>query len=475
LSDATIDEADERDARCETPSCFALIVAWSRDEPWRIGEALLLPRAERLHFGRGAQLGPFKTELARCRPNGVSRVEPLGTSAISRQQLEFRVRDAERCRVQNVGRCPLLHNGLEVSEAVLGNGDLLQLGRQLLFVCRARFEVASSAPSAHPSFPFGWADAHGLVGESPSMWRLRRQIAFAAARHGHVLVHGASGVGKELVARALHESSSRKAALLVSRSAATLPEALIDAELFGNARNYPNPGMAERPGLIGAADGSSLFLDEIGELPQSAQAHLLRALDNGEYQRLGESHTRLSSFRLLAATNRSPEELKHDFRARFALRIEVPALSQRPEDIPLLIRHALRRAALRHDELALGMFPDRDPSHEPVLPLPWVRDWMSGKYPGNIRELESNLWRAIESAEVGPAPARETASERPGPVQPETLTPQRIQTVLDQHFGIVDHAFRALGLSSRFVLLRLIKKHGLTLNRTGARGAQGLK
>ena len=114
---------------------------------------------------------------------------------------------------------------------------------------------------------------------------------------------GETGTGKELAARAVHRFSTRADRPLVARNAATMPAGLIDAELFGNARNYPNPGMAERPGLVGQADGGFLFLDEIGELPSELQAHLLRVLDaGGEYQRLGESRVRRSDFRLLAAT-----------------------------------------------------------------------------------------------------------------------------------------------------------------------------
>src|SRR6185295_18995653 len=113
-----------------------------------------------------------------------------------------------------------------------------------------------------------------------------------------------------LVARALHSRSGMSK--LTSRNAATLPEALVEAELFGNLKNYPNPGMPERPGLIGAADGGCLFLDEFAELPQPAQAHLLRALDQGEYQRLGDATVRHARFRLIAATNRPESALRRD-------------------------------------------------------------------------------------------------------------------------------------------------------------------
>ena len=127
---------------------------------------------------------------------------------------------------------------------------------------------------------------------------------------------------------------------------ATLPAGLIDAELFGNVANYPNAGMAERPGLIGEADGSTLFLDEIGELPDALQTHLLRVLDDGgEYQRLGDARRRHADLRLIAATNRPVRQLKHDLAARLRLRVHLPGLNERPEDVPLLARFLLQRAA----------------------------------------------------------------------------------------------------------------------------------
>src|SRR5581483_3361135 len=137
------------------------------------------------------------------------------------------------------------------------------------------------------------------------------------------------------VARAVHDSSTRADKPLVARNAATFPEGLVDAELFGHARNYPNAGMPERPGILGQAAGGTVFLDEISELPVALQTHLLRVLDRGEYQRLGDSASRVADVRFIAATNR-PEGLRPDLAARFKLRIPLPTLAQRAEDIPLI-------------------------------------------------------------------------------------------------------------------------------------------
>src|SRR5262249_51707936 len=206
------------------------------------------------------------------------------------------------------------------SPCLVGPGDTLELGRQMVFLCVRRPAWITGAPPAE-EHSFGDADAHGIVGESPVIWQLRERIAFVGPRSGHALIHGESGTGKELVARALHACSLRTGRPLVARNAATIPEGLVDAELFGNVRNYPNAGMPGRPGLIGEADGGTLFLDELAELPVSLHAHLLRVLDGGEYTRLGEARPRRSDFRLIGATNRPESALKHDVLARLTFRI----------------------------------------------------------------------------------------------------------------------------------------------------------
>ena len=172
-------------------------------------------------------------------------------------------------------------------------------------------------------------------------------MAFAAQAASHVLITGASGVGKELAARAVHALSARADGPWVSRNAATLPDGLADAEFFGNAANYPNPGMPERPGLVGEAAGGTLFLDEIGELSEPLQAKLLRVADAGEYQRLGEATPRHADFVLVGATNRDPSSLKHDLAARFPVRLHVPGLAERREDIPLIAEALLQRAVAK--------------------------------------------------------------------------------------------------------------------------------
>jgi DNA-binding NtrC family response regulator len=356
---------------------------------------------------------------------------------------------------------------------VAAPGDVLELGSQLVLLVVAR---ARATPRARtPLFPFGAVDAHGIVGESPAAWALRDAIAFVGPRDGHVLVHGASGTGKELVARALHATSSRAGGPLVARNAATFPESLIDAELFGNVRNYPNTGSPERPGLIGEADRGTLFLDEFAELPTAMQAHLLRVLDSGEYQRLGDARVRRSSFRLVAATNRPLAALKHDLMARLTHRIDVPDLGSRREDVPLVARHLLRRIG-EEDPDAGARWLDAD--GQPRFGVSFVRAIVEHDFTTNVRELEAMLWRALRASRgdrleaaaedvaasrVAPAAGPDTATTREDPAGDPTAV--RIQACLDENNGALEATWRALGLPSRHALARLVKKHGLEVRR----------
>ncbi|MEM6996383.1 MAG: sigma 54-interacting transcriptional regulator, partial [Myxococcota bacterium] len=315
---------------------------------------------------------------------------------------------------------------------------------------------------------FGAPDEFGVVGESWAAWRLRDAVAFTAARGGHVLITGQSGSGKELVARAIHALSARRDRELVARNAATLPESLVDAELFGNAAGYPNAGMQERPGLVGRADGSTLFLDEIGELPVGLQAHLLRVLDgDGEYHRLGSAETLRCDLRLVAATNRDPDELKHDLLARLRLRVAVPSLSERREDVPLIVRHLLRQTAERDETLRQRFFDETPEGPVVRLSAALMVALTSLPYRLAVRELDSWLWRALSASRgdrLELPEGLEAAAQGPqtsAAVRPDDLGPDEIQAALQLHDGVQERAWRHLGLKNRYALIRLINKHGL--------------
>jgi two-component system nitrogen regulation response regulator GlnG/two-component system response regulator HydG len=471
----------------------ALVIAWCRDAPGRVGEVTFFDAGPQI-LGRGGtpleETAPARVHFSRQRPDEMVRGRSLRSQRISREQLRIEPdRDFRRLQVEAIGRCPLLVNGRAASSADVGAGDTLQLQNELVLLVTERPRgLLSTSSLKYPEFPFARADPFGIVGESPAAWKLRESIRFAASVDEHALVRGESGTGKELAVRAIHALSARSGRPLVARNAATVPEGIIDAELFGNLKNYPNPGVPERAGLIGEADGSTLFLDEIGELPIQLQAHLLRVLDHGgEYQRLGDPKTRRADLRLIAATNRPYAALKHDLAARLTLRLEVPPLAARREDIPLVALHLLREVAAQNGELAERFFDvrlggERAPRFDPNLVEALVRH----AYTTHTRELRSLLWCALTESsgdhlELTPGVARTLGQNDAAPVrlsplpivrveasgssgtEPpralyETATREEIEAALAKHRGNVTSAAEELGFKNRYVLYRLMKK-----------------
>lgn len=456
---------------------LALVVVWNADNPERSGEVFLLPsRGGPFVLGRSITDTDEAVALepVRQRPGINQPAGALSNPALSRRQLRLRpARDG--LLVDNIGRCSLAVNGRLVQESVTARpDDLLLLQSTLLLRVELRCQVLPETPS----FPrrlwpaFGKVDALGLVGESPAMWQLREQIGFLASRRPHVLILGESGTGKELAAQAIHALSSRGSRPLISRNAANIPEGLVSAELFGSARNYPNAGMEARPGLIGEADGSSLFLDEIGEVSEEVQAHLLRVLDGGEYTRLGESRSRTADLRLITATNRPPRTLKHDMLARLILRLRMPSLNERLSDVPLLLLHLLHRET--RDDPALKR-KICDASGTPRISSQLILALVGHRYTTHVRELMQLMWSSCASSDgrlklTGSVrdelASTGTSTDAPATaVKPEALSPAHVQAVLDKHGGSKEEARKELGLANRWQLYRFIKKHGLTVNK----------
>ena len=471
MNDATADWQPARGERADDALLPALVLVGYPEDPRRLGEVALVPADGEWILGRQGTLDFAEQRPCELRPRG-----PLADPQLSRHQMRL-VRRGERLDVENLGRRPLSLGGRPISSASLTPGDLLQIAdRVLLWVTQRPARLGGQAPPKHR---LGQEDAQGIVGESPAIWQLRERLSFLARRDQHVLVTGESGTGKELVARALHALSSRAGAPYVSRSAATIPESLADAELFGNLAGYPNPGTPARPGLVGEADRGVLFLDEIGELPVEQQARLLRVMDTGEHSRLGEARARRADLRLIAATNRDPSELKHDLLARFPIRLHVPPLRERREDIPLLAAHLLRHLAREDTEIAERFFTDKTAASSPRMTLVLLRHLVAHPYQANIRELHALLWQSITAADgdtldvpsAGFLPAASPAPQAPaapsGPVDPLLLDPKTIQEALDRHAGRQDPVWRELGLASRHVLARLVKKHGLKVRGKG--------
>ncbi len=228
----------------------------------------------------------------------------------------------------------------------------------------------------------------GLIGDSAPMRELAQLIRLVAPRNSTVLIEGETGTGKEVVASAIHRLSSRSTKPLVVLNCAAIPETLLEAELFGHARGAFTGAVTGRTGRIEAAHGGTLFLDEIGELPLAAQAKLLRFLECGEIQRVGDNEVTRLDVRIIAATHRDLEQRVVDGAFRLDLYhrlavfpIEVPALRERLEDLPALAEHLLVR---------LGSDAPRKWLSAAAL------DALTGfNWPGNVRELAHVLERAV--------------------------------------------------------------------------------
>jgi two-component system nitrogen regulation response regulator GlnG/two-component system response regulator HydG len=435
---------------------LALAIAWSHAEPERVGEVARVPTGAAWIVGRGD--GERVLRFGAERPGGGER-RPIGGRGISREHLSITAREGPTATVELLGKAPLVVGGARATRAPLRIGDVITIENQLVLLAIERVPGSPWAKAPAPGFRFGWPDRSGMVGESLLAWTLRDEVARLARRPGHVMITGETGVGKESIARAVHDASTRAKGPFVSRSAATLPPGLVDAELFGTARNYPNTGVPERPGLIGEADGGTLFLDEIGEMPLEVQAHLLRLLDGGEYHRLGEARTRQADVRVIAATNRDAELLKHDLLARFTSRVHVGPLRDRREDIPLIVASILREARgtdATLERLFEGDFPRIDPALIEAL--------TRHPHPGNVRELQRLLWVAADGSpgdHVQLVPAIATALEGRTRGEGEPPGEVEVRQALDRCSGNVSRAAVELGLKNRDALYRLMKRHGI--------------
>ncbi|TNI17481.1 nitric oxide reductase transcriptional regulator NorR [Aeromonas dhakensis] len=251
--------------------------------------------------------------------------------------------------------------------------------------------------SSEPLVP-GTRPGPEMIGQSPAMARLRHEIEVVASSELNVLILGETGVGKELIAKAVHRGSQRAKAPLVYLNCAALPESVAESELFGHVKGAFTGAIHNRAGKFELADQGTLFLDEIGELSLPLQAKLLRVLQYGDLQRIGDDTPLKVNVRILAATNRDLKQavVEGQFRADLYHRLSVfpihaPALRERPGDIPLLAGYFCERC-----RLSLGL--ERLRIQPQALQLLERHDW-----PGNVRELEHAIHRAavLARAEQG--------------------------------------------------------------------------
>ena len=232
-----------------------------------------------------------------------------------------------------------------------------------------------------------------LIGDSAPMREVRRQIAAVAATDAGVLILGESGTGKELAARAIHRSSPRAGGPFVELNCAAIPRELAETELFGHVRGAFSGATRDRIGRFEAAEGGTLFLDEVGELPPELQAKLLRVLQEGTYERVGDVRTRRTDVRIVAATNRNllvevdAGRFRQDLYYRLAIfPVSLPPLRERRDDLPALVDHLLSRICRRLHRPPLSLTGDQ------------LRELACRRWPGNVRELLNLLERAVISA-----------------------------------------------------------------------------
>src|SRR6516165_6425534 len=234
------------------------------------------------------------------------------------------------------------------------------------------------------------AEFEGIVGQSAALRQVLEQVETVAATDSTVLLLGETGTGKELIARALHLRSHRKARPLVKLNCAAIPSGLLESELFGHERGAFTGAITQKMGRLELADRGTLFLDEVGDIPLELQPKLLRVLQEREFERLGSTRTTKVDVRLVAATHRDLETMmaENQFRSDLYYRlnvfpIEIPPLRQRSEDIPLLVGHFVQHFARR-----MGKQID-------TIPPGALRKLMRWHWPGNVRELENTVERAV--------------------------------------------------------------------------------
>jgi len=315
----------------------------------------------------------------------------------------------------------------------------------------------------------GFLAATDIIGDGPSMAKLKTTIRVIAPTRTTVLIQGESGTGKELVARAIHDASPRRTQRFVAINCAAIPATLLESELFGHVKGAFTDAVRDKPGLFEDADGGTLFLDEVGELPMPLQAKLLRALQESEIRRIGDSASIKIDVRLIAATLRDLTEevaegrFREDLYYRLnVLPVPVPALRDRTEDIPQLVRFFVARHAARHHRNVLVS----DGAIDALARQPW---------PGNVRELENVIERALVLSD-GPAIDLEflttVMNVRPGASQADdqelsikkatrSLEQELIRRALEVTQGNRTNAAKLLEISHRALLYKM-KEYGIS-------------
>ena len=384
----------------------------------------------------------------------------LSDRAVSRLHAELEPRD-DGLWVRDLGsRNGTFVEGIRVIAANVPNGAKLQLGRTEIAI---RYGEQPSPVELWPSAQFG-----GLVGASVAMRELFAKLSRIAQSSASVLIEGETGTGKELAAKALHDASPRASGPFVVIDCGALPETLLEAELFGHAKGAFTGAVTARPGAIEEAEGGTVFLDEIGELPLTMQPKLLRVLESRTIRRIGETQHRAVDVRFISATHRDLRTLANNraFREDLYFRLAVlpltlPPLRERPGDIPLLVDHLLSG-----DDAGV-VSPDL------------LRDLASRPWFGNVRELRNFLERATtlgapEALSLAASDAAKPDAEEWRPKLPQHWLELPLRDLREQVGARVDQEYLARLLErceqnvaqaatvagvNRTYLYRLLAKH----------------
>jgi len=307
-----------------------------------------------------------------------------------------------------------------------------------------------------------------LIGESPALQQVKAIGLKVAPSRAAVLILGESGTGKEVLARSIHLASPRKAGPFVTVNCAALPESLIESELFGHERGAFTGATDRKPGRFELAQGGTLFLDEVGEIPLHVQVKLLNVLQSGRFERVGGTTTVSSDARIIAATNRDLQQQVSEgtFRADLFYRLNVvpmtmPPLRERRDDIPLLARHFLARYSDLSGKGTLSLEPDV------------VAHLLEQPFPGNVRELENWIERAVVLADgdrltrddfpaqlyaaAPPTPDDATSTSMGLDEQVASLERSLITAAYQQHNGNQSAAARQLKISERSIRYKMKK------------------
>jgi DNA-binding NtrC family response regulator len=312
------------------------------------------------------------------------------------------------------------------------------------------------------------AGFEGIIGTSRVMQQVVQTARQVAMSDIPVLILGENGSGKELIARGIHNNSRRRKERLVILNCAGLAESILEDELFGHERGAFTNAISAREGRFEHADGGTIFLDEIGDMPAPMQAKLLRVLENGEVVRLGSNEARKVDVRVISATNRKLEEMvaeKH-FREDLYFRIkgitiQIPPLRERREDIPLLIHYFIQSASEKYKKPIESIEPDA----QQVL--------MSYSWPGNVRQLANTINTMVVLSDGSkltvnslPPDLRPEGAVSPGGmdnlagIRLEQIEKEAISNTLKMTNGNREHAAKLLGIGER-TLYRKIKEYGL--------------